>query len=240
MVVGKVQFKNTGSRYTRMRRASSPFTYMAIIFVFCLGIMLALFTSSGTQFQNIPQATTITSGQLNNAQIGQDQVQGSLQTTTTTTGTTGNTLVCIFAPLPLCQAVWAVECTFGIADACANSATNIVNPNPANSLNLNALSGNQAVRNNGILSVLANPLSQALLALATFMTLGILAGLFGAGLMARVMVLAGLALSVVLYIEGQMTAFSGMPTFLWWMFNGIMTVILIIIIHEAFTQGGVG
>jgi hypothetical protein len=69
--------------------------------------------------------------------------------------------------------------------------------------------------------------------------LGVLAGAFGAGILARVMASVALGLSSIVYIEGQLTAFAGLPTLLWFMFNGIVAILLIIIVWEAFNSGGI-
>ena len=105
---------------------------------------------------------------------------------------------------------------------------------------LGANVNSQSVSNNTVLQIVSNPFNQAMIVLGTFLALGILAGLFGAGILARIMALAGLTLSFIIYMEGQLALFGGMPSYLWWMINGIFTAIMIVIIWEAFDSGGVG
>jgi hypothetical protein len=247
-----------------MRRGAGTMTYTAIIFVFSLAMLLAIYNSSGSQFQQIQGATTtkviITTGIIN-PQIAQ-QGASNLGTNQITVNATalGLSQSCTFTNILgqlYCNLVsfnlqaqnfgCQLANSIGIPSWLSTCNGQLTTQNPiakgANQLIANAVGSNiqtSGVSNNGILGIAGSPFNQAMIVVGTFLALGLLAGLFGAGILARVMVLAGLGLSMIIYIEGQMAAFSSMPTYLWWLFNGIMTVIMIIIIHEAFDSGGVG
>ena len=251
-----------------VKRASSSFSVVAILFISIIAIMFAIYGSSGKQYETIQGATTVTSltnaniasvgnsqqvtTALNNVNATQQPIVGSC-TSTNLLGNlycalinTGNVIKGGFQTA-YCDALGALG-----LDSTSNCllATNIGN-SLSGSTNIQqgvgnvvgASVSNTGVSNNALVKFASTPFGQAMIALGTFLALGVLAGLLGAGILARVMVLAGLALSIIVYIEGQLASFSGtggLPDYIWWLVNGIFTAIMIIIVWEAFDSGGVG
>ena len=91
--------------------------------------------------------------------------------------------------------------------------------------------------NNSVFGVLANPLNQALLVLGIFIGLGILAGLFGAGILANIIAVAGLALSIITYTEGELGAFGSIPSVIYIPIQSFITILLIILIWDSMSGG---
>lgn len=288
-------------------------TFTSIIFIAVISVMIAIYTASGTQFNNQPNTGITTSLTNANIQQGTQQAQTTLyvtQATTTEVFTSYYTITdvnnipnlnfvdgCVYGPYyqgqvcPYTVTTTNTQDTTGTVSSTNNICTSsnyigdvycsLVNTNnalvtwscnnvanipaigsiltefsacnpklPTSQLNNYVVNGAQQlvgsqvgasfqnVSNNSILGLLSNPLNEALLVVGVFLSLGILAGLFGAGILARAMALVGLSLAFVTYIEGELSVFQGMPDYLWWMVNGIFTIILAIIIYEGFSESG--
>jgi hypothetical protein len=229
--------------------------YAIVIFFMLLAVSLGIYTASYQQF-NVTglqvNQSNCGSTNLNNNTLCINQLDASINSggvtitnstkTNSTSSSSGgncytgstwyNDLGCVF------------KCSIPVIDWIATVMGQTCTPSqlvsslgiaPAVGVGVIQASGNNIgmVTNN-------NPLTESLLALGIFLSLGIFAGLMGAGLLARVMVLAGLALSMVMYIEGQLGAFSGMPTLIYFAFNGIVASLLVILIWSAFDSGGIG
>jgi hypothetical protein len=238
--------------------------YTALIFLFVLGISMGIYTSTYKQFDTsvvsngVNHCNGINSSYtcigFNNPTLGtknnQTGITGNMNTTQTTTTSGGGTVIttCSSAILSnvicgtrnvLAQAWSNTLCFFGQLYYCGAKVSQL-NVTPFTTA---VISGQVSVsatntNNNFVLNILSDPLNQAIIVMTTFLGLGVLAGAFGAGILARVMASVALGLSSIVYIEGQLTAFAGLPTLLWFMFNGIVAILLIIIVWEAFNSGG--
>jgi hypothetical protein len=236
----------------KMKRGASSFSVVAILFISIIAIMFAIYGSSGKQYETIQGATTVTS--LTNAQVGQvTQGQdfiatGSSTTTTTASNTTSNNIACtptynpfyLFCVIDQLGTYAYCDLTALIGTPCSESTVNNAVTGSSNPFSSNSGGSLTAVYDNSLVKLASTPFGQAMIVLGVFLALGILAGLLGAGILARVMALAGLALSIIIYIEGQLTSFTGLPDYIWWLVNGIFTAIMVIIVWEAFDSGGVG
>jgi hypothetical protein len=234
-------------------RGSSSFSVVAILFISIIAIMFAIYGSSGKQYETIQGATTVTS--LTNAQVGQ-VTQGqdfiatanTTSTSTTSTSTTSNNIACtptynpfyLFCVIDQLGTYAYCDLTALIGTPCSESTVNNAVTGSSNPFSSNSGGSLTAVYDNSIIQFASSPFGQAMIVLGVFLALGILAGLLGAGILARVMALAGLALSIITYIEGQLTSFTGLPDYIWWLVNGIFTAIMVIIVWEAFDSGGMG
>lgn len=91
--------------------------------------------------------------------------------------------------------------------------------------------------NNEFIQIFDNPLTQAVSIAVIFLALGILAGLFGAGILANYISRVGIVVSFYYYFNAQILAFGGMPTILIIFLNGIMSVPMIILFYESLGSG---
>lgn len=90
-----------------------------------------------------------------------------------------------------------------------------------------------SAESNIFLYALSTPLGQALAVLALFLSLGLLAGLFGAGILAGGIAGAGIVLSIVTYTEGILGAFGTIPSIIYVPFQTIIGGLMIILIYET-------
>lgn len=94
------------------------------------------------------------------------------------------------------------------------------------------------VDNNPLISIVDNPITQAVTLAIIFVGLGVLAGTFGAGILAPTMMRVGIAVSLFYYINAQLSVFNGIPWFVYILFNAIIGVPTLIMLWDSF-KGGV-
>ena len=234
----------------------------AIIFIAILAVLVGIYSATYTEFNVTSNTATYT---LNNAQINtgsnayQNSVSGGNSSSINTSAQITNSQ-CIPTSSWASQ-LWCALYNAGTAlndQICSNFGGSIFEACPANPYHNNPLTSNgqvllngasnyiansvgasyQSVSNNQVINnPLADPLNQALVALGVFLGLGIFAGVMGAGILAKTMVLAGLALSLILYMEGQLSVFTGLPSLIWWLINGVFAAVMIVIVWEVFDSG---
>ena len=227
--------------------------YLAVSFLMTLGIILGIYTASYNQF-NLNGASLTYSTQTfaindTNQQIGNTltgTISGTVTTTSnTTSGQSGCGILCNVWDSIVNVAVDVCNFTalniFGTG-ACTSIGNNIapVETNLGNQAIILAGSngGSQTTSNNTWLKLFANPLDSALTIMGIFLGLGILAGLLGAGILARVMASVGIGLALIDYIESSISVFTGLPSLIYIGFNGIIGLLLLIIAWEAFNAPG--
>ena len=121
----------------------------------------------------------------------------------------------------------------------AQNLQNSLQPTSPNIPGVSPLITNNALSStNQWLKLFANPLDSALTIMGIFLGLGILAGLLGAGILARVMASVGIGLALIDYIESSIAVFTGLPSLIYIGFNGIIGMLLLIIAWEAFNAPG--
>ena len=88
-------------------------------------------------------------------------------------------------------------------------------------------------------AVTSSPANTALAIALLFIGLGLLAGLFGAGILANVVGSVGIGLAAYYYINTQVTTFGTLPWQVSLLFNGVITLAELIVIWSSIGAGGV-
>ena len=229
--------------------------YAAVIMLMSIALLLGVYsqTSNSFDFNNSNGFTQCPNGQESNGQcIGQSNAiiynaNGNIinttiiTTTSTTTTQTSNPCALTSSPFgcitfKLTALIDGFFCNFNLGSSCANAA--VANQQAGVLQNggnyIQALNAGQTTTNNSYLSVLGNPLTEATLVATVFIGLGIFAGLLGAGFLAQVMASVGIGMAMVTYIEGQLTTFQQLPPIVFYIFNGYIGMMLVIMIWETF------
>ena len=229
--------------------------YIAISFLMTLGICLGIYTTTYDQF-NLNGATLSYSTTNQVIAQGGAQYNGTNAASNTnnsggnsTSGSVAN--VCVSIIPGACSLItwwengWAyVECQLGNTVTCNPNAGTIstdlaVTLGSQNVFGIPTLITSSALSStNQWFQLFNNPLDSALTIMGIFLGLGILAGLLGAGILARVMASVGIGLSVITYIEGSLAVFNGLPGLIFIGFNGIIGILLLIIAWESFNAPG--
>lgn len=191
-----------------------------VLFVFLTGGMVSIYEISQNQplvynpVNNFQQANNNIKGNFTNPTINQGSASvvtpGSTSNNSTQSGQCPNLP---FLPItnPICQieqvlvpALASLECSLG------NTAVCNVQPNVAG-INAGAtLSGqlSQTSASNFVAGILANPIAQTITVAGIFLALGWLAGIFGAGINAPTVAKVAIAISLVYYMNAQMSVFG--------------------------------
>lgn len=226
--------------------------YTAMTFLLTLGIILGIFTASYNQFNlnNAPSTyTTLSTFQITsiNSQFANS---GNISPINSSNTMQSCDIFCsiwtgiVNAGTAICNAIGAQNCTvFGGATPTAqllslgqNSSGEIKNINVANQF----ANGQTSASNIWLGNVLSNPLDEALLIMGIFLGIGLLAGLFGAGVLAVRIASVGIGLSVITFIEGSLGVFGDLPLLIFLGFNGVIGALLLIVAWESFNAPGGG
>ena len=215
--------------------------YVAVSFLMTLGIILGIYASSYNEF-NLNGASLSYTTELFDINTTNVQVTQAASIGNNTISTSGCNIFCsvwnsiVSAGNYICNSTNGVFCaTHGVLNATDFAQHGILNGGLVLS-NVNAQG--KTTSSNTWLKLFNNPLDSALSIMGLFLGLGLLAGLLGAGLLARVVASVGIGLSIITYIEGSLGAFGSLPTLIYIGFNGIIGLLLLIIAWEAFNAPG--
>lgn len=228
--------------------------YIAVTFLMTLGIILGIYTSSYNQF-NLNGASTSysTTNQVIAGLNGQYNSSG-IASTNSTNNVPSTCVSIIPGACAILNALYSgvdfVECNLGISTSTScNPNTSTIANNLGSQFGQNlaplgippVITSSNLASNNEWFKLFASPLDSALTIMGVFLGLGILAGLLGAGILARVMASVGIGLAMIDYIEGSLSTFNALPTLIYFGFNGVIGLLLLIIAWEAFNSpGGAG
>lgn len=226
--------------------------YIAMTFLLTLGIILGIYTASYNQFNlngasttystfTSFQITTTNSQFINSANISPINSTNTLQSCdifcTIWTGiVNAGTAVCNFIGAQDCIVFGGATPTAQLLSLGQNSSGEIKNINIANQF----ANGQTSASNIWLGDILGNPLDEALLIMGIFLGIGLLAGLFGAGILAVRIASVGIGLSVITFIEGSLGVFGTLPLLVSIGFNGVIGALLLIVAWESFNAPGGG
>ena len=227
--------------------------YIAVVFLMTLGIVIGIYSSSYNEFNLNGASTTYTTTNQVVAGLNANFNSSGIASTNSTKGAIPNTCVSII-PFAcdilgsLYNGVDFIECNLGIStQTSCNPNTGTLANNLGSQFGQNlaplgippVITSTNLASSNAWFKLFASPLDSALTIMGIFLGLGILAGLLGAGILARVMASVGIGLALITYIEGSLSVFgNGLPTLIYIGFNGMIGMLLLIIAWEAFNAPG--